>query len=142
MAKRRKATPVILNPGQRARLERLWFVYRNYGPKTTPGNHSFIQGILEQGLDLCPLITNRSRKSEIPTPECEAAVDEMLAQSSTTEGGDGRGAAGLLRVVSSTNTRESPYADAEFKAMLDDMKGRRLDGGERFRDEGGTPDAA
>lgn len=142
MAKRRKVTPVTLTPGQRARLERLWFIYGNYGPKTTPGNHSFIQGLLEQGLDLRPLITKRSRKSEIPTPECEAAVDEVLAQRNITEGGDGRGGAGLLRVVNGTTARKVPYADAEFKAMLDDMKGRQRDGCGRFRDEGETPDAA
>jgi hypothetical protein len=34
MAKRRIATPVTLTDAQRERLERLWFVYGNYGPKT------------------------------------------------------------------------------------------------------------
>jgi hypothetical protein len=55
MAPRRKATPVTLTDWQRDHLERLWFYYGNYGPVTTPGNHQFIQGLLEYGLDLRPL---------------------------------------------------------------------------------------
>jgi len=142
MAKRRKATPVTLTPGQRQRLERLWFIYGNYGPKTTPGNHGFIQGLLEQGLDLRPLITKRSRKSEIPTPECEAAVDEVLARRDTDEDEDGPGVFGELRVVSNAPEPERPAADAEFKAMLDGMKRRRRDAGRRLPGGGETPDAA
>jgi hypothetical protein len=46
MAKIRKAADVTLTRRQRERLERLWFYYGNNGPKTTPGNHGFIQGIL------------------------------------------------------------------------------------------------
>lgn len=52
MDKRRQATPVMLTARQRERLERLWFVYGNHEPKTTSGNHQFIQGLLEHGLDL------------------------------------------------------------------------------------------
>lgn len=50
MAKRRIAARVTLTDAQRERLERLWFVYGNYGPKTTPGNHQFIQCLPEHGI--------------------------------------------------------------------------------------------
>ena len=78
MPRVRKATPVTLSPEQRKKLERLWFHYGNYGPKTTPGNHYFIQSFLEHGVDVRPLFTKRTRKSEKPTPECEAAVEAVL----------------------------------------------------------------
>jgi hypothetical protein len=78
MAKRRQATPVTLTDSQRDRLERLWFYYGNYGPQATPGNHQFIQGLLEHGLDLRPLQTKRTPRSERPTLECEAAVEAVL----------------------------------------------------------------
>src|SRR3712207_3704229 len=131
MAKRRKATPVTLTPVQRQRLERLWFIYGNYGPKTTPGNHSFIQGILEQGLDLRPLITKRSRKSEIPTPECEAAVDNVLAHTDASAESGGREAGGVLRIVSSTTETQRPSHDESWEATLDDMQRRRRAAGGR-----------
>jgi len=54
MGKRRTATQVELTESQRERLERLWFVYGNHGPKTTAGNHQFVQGLLEHGLDEAP----------------------------------------------------------------------------------------
>lgn len=69
MAKRREAAPAALTDEQRERLERLWFYYGNYGLKTTPGNHQFIQGLPEHGLDLRPLQTKRTPKSEKSTPE-------------------------------------------------------------------------
>src|SRR5215218_1061977 len=98
MAKRRKPEPVTLTDIQRERLERLWFYYGNYGPQATPGNHQFIQGLLEHGLDLRPLLTRRSPKSERPTPECERAVEAVLAA-----GGDGKvdvdGRHGVLKLV-------------------------------------------
>ena len=79
MAQRRKATPVTLTGRQRERLERLWFVYGNYGSKTTPGNHQFIQCLLEHGIDIRPLQTKRTAKRDIPTGECVAAVEKVLA---------------------------------------------------------------
>lgn len=75
----RKPIPVILTPEQRKRLEDLWFRYGNYGPKTTPGNHYFIQRLLEQGIDIRPLFLKRTPKRDRPTPECEAAVDAVLS---------------------------------------------------------------
>jgi len=82
MAKRRKVTPVTLIAEQRERLECLWFYYGNYGPKTTPGNHSFIQRLLENGYDERPLYNKRTPKSEKPTLECEAEVEAVLAMKS------------------------------------------------------------
>ena len=76
MARKREAIPVALTTEQRRKLESLWFYYGNYGPKTTPGNHSFIQGFLEHGKDMRPL----RLKGYKPTPECEAAVDAVLAK--------------------------------------------------------------
>ena len=48
---------------QRRRLERLWFYYGNYGPQTTRGKHSFIQGFLEHGVDTRCFRTRRTPKS-------------------------------------------------------------------------------
>ncbi len=73
---KREAIPVTLMPLQRKRLEDLWFYYGNYGPKTTKGNHSFIQGLLERGEDERPL----RMRGYMPTEECEKAVDEILGQ--------------------------------------------------------------
>ncbi len=96
MAKRRQPAPVSLTDRQRERLERLWFVYGNYGPKTTPGNHQFIQGLLEHGLDLRPLQTKRTAKRDRPTEECEAAVEAIL---SSHGGGGGAERPAPLRLV-------------------------------------------
>ncbi|HEY9286223.1 MAG TPA: hypothetical protein VIP46_22415 [Pyrinomonadaceae bacterium] len=125
MAKRRKATPVALTDGQRERLERLWFYYGNYGPASTPGNHQFIQGLLEHGLDLRPLYSKRTPKSERPTGECERAVEAVLAA-----GGDGageaRGARGVLRLVPSpAGRREATAPDPGIRDILDDMRRRQ-----------------
>jgi hypothetical protein len=79
VAERRNPIPVVLTVRQRARLERLWFYYGNYGPDATHGNHSFIQRLLEQGYGERPLHKSRAPKSERPTPECERAFDEVLA---------------------------------------------------------------
>jgi hypothetical protein len=92
MAKRRKLTTVTLTAEQRERLERLWFYYGNYGPKTTSGNHSFIQRLLEQGIDERSLHTKRTPKSELPTAECEMAVEAVLAIVSALEAHDERAA--------------------------------------------------
>ena len=70
----------MLTKEQRRKLERLWFYYGNYGPETTPGNHSFIQGLLEHGKDMRPL----RLKCYKPTAECEAAVDAVLAKQEKT----------------------------------------------------------
>ena len=70
----------MLTRKQRRQLERLWFHYGNYGPKATPGNHSFIQGPLEHGKDMRPL----QRRGFKPTLECEASVDAALAKQEKT----------------------------------------------------------
>lgn len=74
MGKSREVVPVSLTARQRRELERLWFVFGNYGSKTTKGNHSFIQGLLERGQDERPL----KLKGYIPTDECEQAVERIL----------------------------------------------------------------
>ncbi len=121
MARRRKAEPVSLNTAQRERLERLWFVYGNHGPKTTPGNHQFIQGLLEHGLDLRPLQTKRTPKRDRPTAECEAAVESVLA--STDDAGEGPSRFRLLRLLPSSHTEGKKQAsDPELKRVLDEMR--------------------
>lgn len=70
----RRDIRVTLSAEQRDRLERLWFIYGNYGEKTTPGNHQFIQRLLENGSDERPL----KLKGSTPTPECAAVVDRIL----------------------------------------------------------------
>jgi hypothetical protein len=124
---RREATPVTLTAGQKGRIENLWFVFGNRGPKTTPGNHYFIQSIYEHGIDIRPLITKRSRKSEIPTKECEEAVDRILR-----EGDDAvtarPGARALRLLPSPARPRPPLQLDAEVKEMLDEMKRRHASG--------------
>jgi hypothetical protein len=125
MAKRRKAAPVTLTDRQRERLERLWFIYGNHGPKTTPGNHQFIQGLLEHGLDLRPLQTRRTAKRDIPTAECEAAVEAIL---SSDDGGEAERFAPLRLVHTPEAGRKSVVPDPELKRLLDEMR-RRLSAG-------------
>jgi hypothetical protein len=142
MAKRRKVTPVTLNAEQRERLERLWFYFGNYGPKTTPGNHSFIQRLLENGVDERPLHTRRPPKSEIPTPECEAAVEAVLAMKRGSRSGGKGEESGVLRVISNAEERSPSGADPEMKAVLDDMRRRYQVMHERLDSDGDTPEAA
>jgi hypothetical protein len=127
MAKRRQAAPVSLTDRQRELLERLWFVYGNYGPKSTPGNHQFIQGLLEHGLDLRPLQTKRTAKRDKPTEECEAAVEAILSSHDDNRGEAERPA--LLRLVLLPDAgRKTVTPDPELKRMLDEMR-RRLPAG-------------
>jgi hypothetical protein len=141
MAKRRAATRVILTDAQRERLERLWFVYGNHGPKTTPGNHQFIQGLLEHGLDIRPLQTKRTAKRDIPTDDCVAAVQVVMS----SKDGEGEGGArfGLLRQVSSPgNALKTDTPDPELKRMLDEMRRRISANLDRGVIDAGGKDAA
>lgn len=142
MPKRRKVIPVSLTGGQRERLERLWFYYGNYGPKTTPGNHSFIQRLLENGVDERPLHTKRTPKSELPTPECEAAVEAVLAMKRVGASGGQDGQSGGLRVISNTEGRGRSDVDPEMKAVLDDMRRRYRVMHARLEGEDHNPEAA
>lgn len=123
MAKRRKLMTVALTVEQRERLERLWFYYGNYGPKTTSGNHSFIQRLLENGIDERSLHTKRTPKSELPTPECEAAVEAILGMNSVSGSSSERDGISSLRLMSSTEN-QIPTNDSEMKAVFDDIKPR------------------
>jgi hypothetical protein len=140
MAKRRQAAPVSLTGRQRERLERLWFVYGNYGPKTTPGNHQFIQGLLEHGLDLRPLQTKRTAKRDRPTGECEAAVEAIL--SSHDGGGEAERPAPLRLVPTPDAGRKTVTPDPELKRMLDEMRRRLPAGRGRGGLDSGGKDAA
>jgi hypothetical protein len=140
MAKRRNVIPVTLNLEQRQQLERLWFYYGNYGPKTTPGNHSFIQRLLENGVDERPLYTKRTPKSERPTTECERAVEAILAVNSSIPHEEVK--ASHLRVISSNEKQGQVETDPEMKAVLEDMKRRYRVMHERLDDDSDTPDAA
>jgi hypothetical protein len=142
MAKRRKAISVSLAGEQRERLERLWFYFGNYGPKTTPGNHSFIQRLLENGIDERPLHNKRTPKSKIPTPECEAAVEAVLAMKRGTKPGGQDGQSGGLRVISHAEALNPSGADPEMKAVLDDMRRRYRVMHAGLEGEGDTPEAA
>ena len=123
MAKRRQATPVTLTGSQRGRLERLWFVYGNHGPKTSPGNHQFIQGLLEHGLDLRPLQTKRTAKRDRPTEECEAAVEAVLA--APDDIGEGAARFCRLRLIPSPDSDpRTQVPDPEPKRMLDEVRER------------------
>jgi len=42
---------VTITDDQRAKLERLWFVFGNSGKKSTLFNHKLIQGFIESGED-------------------------------------------------------------------------------------------
>jgi hypothetical protein len=39
MAAKQRTREIQLTNARREKLERLWFVYGNHGPKMTPGNH-------------------------------------------------------------------------------------------------------
>ncbi len=72
--RRREVRQVELTEGQRRELERLWFVYGNYGPRHTMENHYFIQGFPERGQD--------ERDFNDVSAECLAAVDAVLGVAS------------------------------------------------------------
>jgi hypothetical protein len=143
MAIRRKATPVTLTAEQRTRLERLWFIYGNYGPKSTPGNHSFIQRLIENGIDERPLNTKRTPKSQIPTPECEACVDKILSEPGHGSESDSRQAGRTLHIVPPSGKEPAPPSiNPELQAILRDMKLHQPGARERLNSEDDTPDAA
>ena len=141
MAKRRKLITVIITAEQREGLERLWFYYGNYGPKTTSGNHSFIQRLLEQGIDERSLHTKRTPKSELPTPECEAAVEAILAMKCDSGSSREQDKASGLRLISSPEKQE-PANDPEMKAVFDEVKQRSGIGHMCLEDGDDTLDAA
>jgi hypothetical protein len=143
MPKARIATPVTLSREQRRELERLWFIYGNYGPKQTPGNHSFIQGLLEHGVDLRPLFTKRTGKAERPTAECEHVVDAVLASSEDdTEETEAQHRPGKVLSVVKSIVQELQPVDKELEALIDDMQRRQRLMREQSEAEDDTPDAA
>jgi hypothetical protein len=142
MAKRRKVTTVTLTLEQRERLERLWFYFGNYGPKTTPGNHSFIQRLLENGIDERSLCTKRTPKSDLPTRECEIAVEAILAMKSGSGSSGEHDEAGSFRLISNSDEQRRAEDDPEMKALRDDMKRRYSVMRVRLEGDDDTLDAA
>jgi hypothetical protein len=143
MAIRRKAAPVTLTAEQRTRLERLWFIYGNYGPKSTPGNHSFIQRLIENGIDERPLNSKRTPKSQIPTPECEAAVDKILSEPGHGSEGHSRHAGCALHIIPPSGKEQAHDSiHPDLKTILRDMNLHRLGARERLNSEDDAPDAA
>ena len=143
MAIRRKATPVTLTAEQRTRLERLWFIYGNYGPKSTPGNHSFIQRLIENGIDERPLNHKRTPKSQLPTPECETYVDKILSESGHGSESDSRHVGRTLHIVPPSGKEQTPpSSEPDLKTILRTMNRRQLSTRERLTSGHDTPDAA
>jgi hypothetical protein len=143
MAIRRKAAPVTLTAEQRTRLERLWFIYGNYGPKSTPGNHSFIQRLIENGIDERPLNTKRTPKSQIPTQECEACVDKILSEPGLESESDSRHSGRTLHIVPPSGREQAqPSIGLELQTILRDMKLHQASIREKLNSEDDTPDAA
>ena len=142
MAKRRKLSSVSLTAEQRERLEKLWFYFGNYGPKTTPGNHSFIQRLLENGIDERSIHTKRTPKSELPTHECEVAVEAVLAMQRGVGSSGERNGAGSLRLMSSSEERGGAAGDPELKSVIAEMKRRSDILGARLDGDDDTPAAA
>jgi hypothetical protein len=143
MAIRRKATPVTLTAEQRTRLERLWFIYGNYGPKSTPGNHSFIQRLIENGIDERPLNNKRTPKSQIPTQECQAFVDKILSEPGHGSESDSRHVGRTLHLVPPSGKEQAQVSiGPELQTILRDMNLRQPGTRERLNSEGDTPDAA
>ena len=143
MAIRRKAAPVTLTAEQRTRLERLWFIYGNYGPKSTPGNHSFIQRLIENGIDERPLNTKRTPKSQIPTQECEASVDKILSAPGHGSESDARNAGRTLYIVPPSGKEQAPPSiNPELQTILRDMKLQQPSTREKLNSEDDSPDAA
>ncbi|HEX8291601.1 MAG TPA: hypothetical protein VF570_07600 [Pyrinomonadaceae bacterium] len=139
MGKSRQATPVTLTEAQRGRLEHLWFVFGNHGPKTTPGNHQFIQGLLEHGLDFRPLQTKRTAKRDVPTEECVGAVERVLA--SADGGADEPARFGRLRLVPPGESR-TLAPDPELKRLMDEMRRRSAANRDGGGADAGGKDAA
>jgi hypothetical protein len=130
MAKRKKAISVTLNPVQRRELERLWFIYGNYGPKTTRGNHIFIQGLLERGEDERPF----KIRGYIPTDECERAVELALRQDEQDQNKPEQTRnpveemcerRRMLRLITSESKQHHLDVDARLKAAIEEIKERQ-----------------
>jgi hypothetical protein len=143
MASIRKVIPVTLSGKQREKLERLWFVYGNHGPQTTPGNHAFIQGMLEHGIDIRPL----KQRGYMPTAECERAVDAVLSRKEEPlEEISEPPKAHRFKLVSGPVQQDaiklSPEKEDELKELIRSLQGSGNHSGAKADDGGGMPPAA
>lgn len=69
----RKLPVLELTESQVKRLERLWFIYGNHGPKHRDGNHKFIQRFLDAQQD-----QREGYRAHGISEECEKAIDAIL----------------------------------------------------------------
>lgn len=81
---------IVLTEDQKKALKKLWFIYGNYGKKSTHCNHGYIQGFLEHGEDRKQFYLDgvqAMRDKHIPeseiqkraiTQECIDAVEAIL----------------------------------------------------------------
>jgi|ERR1051325_11082893 hypothetical protein len=143
MAPRRQVIPVTLTGEQREKLERLWFLYGNHGPKTTPGNHAFIQAMLEQGMDIRPL----KQRGYMPTAECERAVDAVLSgkEEPSEENADSQKAHKfklISRSVQQDANKSSSFSGDDLKELIRSLQGRSNHRRAKADDGGGMPPAA
>lgn len=63
----------LLTPEKKRALNDLWFIYGNYGIRSTPGNHKFIQRFLDGPED-----AREDYRSHGLTDQCIKAVDDIL----------------------------------------------------------------
>lgn len=76
----KKATsPIRISSEPRERSRAALVPFRQLRAESTPDNYSFIQRILENGIDERSLYAKRTPKPEIPTAECEATVEAILS---------------------------------------------------------------
>lgn len=128
MAERRKVIPVTLTHDQREKLERLWFIYGNHGPKMTKGNHSFIQGLLERGEDERPL----KQRGYVPTAECERAVERVLSGDQEPEEEDSPAERPRrFRLIPTRAAEDSPKLSPEKGSELRELITSLQEGGGR-----------
>ena len=143
MAQRRKVIPVTLTNYQREKLERLWFIFGNYGPQMTRGNHSFIQGLLERGQDERPL----KQRGYVPTEECEQAVDKVLSGDREPEEEDSPAERlRRFRLISGPGVPDpvklSPEKEGELKELIKSLQEEGGRGDAKTDAEGEMPPAA
>jgi hypothetical protein len=143
MAPRRKVIPVTLTATQREKLERLWFFYGNHGPHTTPGNHAFIQGMLEHGIDIRPL----KHKGYMPSEECERAVDAALSKSRETSENNSDSPKRHNLTLVPTSIQQSAIKppqekENELKELIRSLRGRNGPAKPKANDDGEMPPAA
>lgn len=83
--------PITLTEDQRAKLNKLWFIFGNHGKKHSHSNHRFIQNLLSRGEDdrefylkgvenlrAKGIFSEARIQKDAITQECIDAVDAVL----------------------------------------------------------------